>query len=73
MFRRDSDWPSEPGPRPLDFKTTKTTAAPSFCIDYVIAHEVCHLQHPQHDRAFFKVLSQLVPDSQAVKARLEHS
>lgn len=45
--------------------------APSVCIDYVIAHEVCHLQHPQHDRAFFKLLAQLVPNWRAIKARLE--
>lgn len=46
--------------------------APSTCIDYVIAHEVCHLQHPQHDRAFFTLLGQLIPNWQAVKARLEN-
>jgi len=46
--------------------------APATCIDYVIAHEVCHLPYPQHDRAFFKLLSQLVPDWQAVKTRLEN-
>ena len=45
--------------------------APSICIDYVIAHEVCHLKHPQHDRAFFKLLDQLFPCWQPVKARLE--
>lgn len=45
--------------------------APSICIDYVIAHEVCHLQHPQHDRAFFKLLDQVVPGWRAIKARLE--
>ncbi len=45
--------------------------APSICIDYVIAHEVCHLQHPQHDRAFFKLLDQVVPAWRTIKARLE--
>jgi predicted metal-dependent hydrolase len=45
--------------------------APSICIDYVIAHEVCHLKHPQHDRAFFKLLDQTVPNWRATKARLE--
>jgi len=45
--------------------------APAICIDYVIAHEVCHLKHPQHDRAFFKLLDQTVPNWRAIKARLE--
>lgn len=45
--------------------------APSACVDYVIAHEVCHLQHPAHDTKFFRTLGQLVPDWTRVKARLE--
>lgn len=45
--------------------------APAICIDYVIAHEVCHLRHPQHDRAFFKLLDQTVPNWRTIKARLE--
>ncbi len=46
--------------------------APAICVDYVIAHEVCHLKHPQHDRAFFKLLDQTVPNRCTIKARLEH-
>jgi predicted metal-dependent hydrolase len=46
--------------------------APSICIDYVIAHEVCHLKHPQHNRAFFHLLDQVCPNWRAIKARLEH-
>ncbi len=45
--------------------------APSICIDYVIAHEVCHLKYPHHDRTFFSLLDQLCPGWRAVKARLE--
>jgi hypothetical protein len=45
--------------------------APAICVDYVIAHEVCHLKHPQHDRAFFKLLDQTVPNWRTIKARLE--
>lgn len=44
--------------------------APSSCIDYVIAHEICHLKHPQHDRAFFRLLAEVYPDWQRAKARL---
>jgi len=45
--------------------------APSICIDYVIAHEICHLRHPQHDRAFFGLLDQTFPGWRKVKSRLE--
>ena len=47
--------------------------APAICIDYVIAHEICHLKRPQHDRAFFQLLSEVFPNWHAVKARLERS
>ena len=45
--------------------------APAICVDYVIAHEICHLKHPRHDRAFFRLLSEVFPRWQAVRFRLE--
>lgn len=45
---------------------------PSPCIDYVIAHEICHLRHPHHDLRFFRLLTSLMPDWKARKMRLEH-
>lgn len=45
--------------------------APSICVDYVIAHEVCHLKHPHHDRNFFRLLDQVCPNWRQIKARLE--
>jgi predicted metal-dependent hydrolase len=45
--------------------------APSICIDYVITHEICHLKHPQHDKAFFRLLDQTMPAWRTVKQRLE--
>ncbi len=44
---------------------------PSPCIDYVIAHEICHLRHPAHNKAFFRLLSEMVPEWMALKLRLE--
>jgi hypothetical protein len=44
---------------------------PSICIDYVIVHEVCHLKHPQHDAAFYRLLDQVLPDWRRTKMRLE--
>lgn len=45
--------------------------APSACIDYVIAHEICHLKHPDHSPAFFRLLASKLPDWKGLKSRLE--
>lgn len=47
--------------------------APAICLDYVIAHEICHLKHPHHGRAFFRLLGEVFPNWKLVKARLERS
>lgn len=41
------------------------------CIDYVIVHELCHLEQPYHDRAFIRLLSSKLDDWQARKRKLE--
>jgi predicted metal-dependent hydrolase len=46
---------------------------PSVCIDYVIAHEVCHLKHPNHDKAFYHLLSENFPNWKSAKLRLEQA
>lgn len=45
--------------------------APSACIDYVITHEICHLKHPNHGPAFWRLLIQLCPGWRGLKGRLE--
>ncbi|MBX3737392.1 MAG: M48 family metallopeptidase [Candidatus Didemnitutus sp.] len=45
--------------------------APAACIDYVVAHEICHLSHPYHDRSFFRLLDQLCPNWRTLKHHLE--
>ena len=47
--------------------------ASSTCIDYVLVHEVCHLRHPHHGSAFFKLLSYLCPTWREAKLRLERT
>jgi predicted metal-dependent hydrolase len=45
--------------------------APRACIEYVAAHELCHLKHRDHDASFFRLLGQVMPDWEKRKQRLE--
>ena len=45
--------------------------APSKCIEYVVMHELCHLVHPHHGKAFYDLQSKMMPDWQKWKQRLE--
>ncbi|MBK9080494.1 MAG: M48 family metallopeptidase [Hyphomicrobium sp.] len=45
--------------------------APIACIDYVIVHELAHGRHPNHGRAFFDLLTQMMPDWEKRKATME--
>ena len=42
-------------------------------IDYVIVHELCHVTHQKHDRAFFALLASKLPHWQKLKTELELS
>lgn len=53
------------------FLNPELVRAPGLCIDYVIAHEVCHIQHPRHDKAFLAELERLCPRWRALKQHLE--
>ena len=45
--------------------------APRECIDYVILHELCHLKEHNHSKKFYGLLSQHMPEWEAVKAKLD--
>lgn len=45
--------------------------APRACIEYVVAHELCHFKHRDHDAKFFGLLGRLMPDWEKRKQRLE--
>lgn len=45
--------------------------APSACIDYVLCHELCHIQQHNHSKRFYTLLTQLVPEWVSHKQELD--
>ena len=45
--------------------------APQSQIDYVVAHEIAHLKHMNHSRAFWDTVAQLYPDFKRERMALE--
>lgn len=50
---------------------TELIKASKICIEYVIIHELCHLIHPNHSKYFYELLSELLPNWQNIKHKLE--
>ena len=40
----------------------RVVQAPMRIVDYIVAHELVHLRHPDHGRAFWSALGQVMPD-----------
>lgn len=50
---------------------TELIQAPKKCIEYVIIHELCHLVHYNHSKAFFELQDTVFPDWKVWKEKLE--
>jgi len=45
--------------------------APEWVIDYVIMHELCHLIHHNHSKAYWQLVEDLMPDYRSAKTWLK--
>ena len=45
--------------------------APRQCVDYVICHELCHLEEHNHSPRYYRLLGQVMPGWETVKTRLD--
>ena len=44
---------------------------PMELIDYIVVHELCHIQHMNHDRSFWRRVGSVIPNYKSLMKRLE--
>lgn len=59
---------SKKGNLSLNVELIKT---PEECIEYLVVHELCHLEHHNHGRDFYGLLEELLPDWKERKKQLK--
>lgn len=63
-------WGSCSGAGRLNF-TFRLVMAPVSVIDYVVVHELAHLEHKNHSSAFWKAVAAMYPDFESARAWLK--
>lgn len=51
----------------------KLGMVPPFVLNYVVAHEVCHLKHPNHSESFWRALKPLNPRAEVARQWLRQN
>ncbi len=59
--------PAEPARMTLNLVLVR---APRECLEYVVVHELCHLEHHGHGREFYALMTALLPDWRERRQRL---
>lgn len=47
--------------------------APIEVIDYIVVHEMCHMEHMNHDRSFWRLVGKIIPNYQHLQQWLDNS
>lgn len=58
-------------PQGVIFLNPQLVKAPRECVDYVIAHELCHLKEHNHSPRYYRLLRDVMPGWEPVKAKLD--
>ncbi|XOV82903.1 MAG: M48 family metallopeptidase [bacterium] len=58
-------------PQGVLFLNPHLVKAPRDCVDYVITHELCHLKEHNHSRRYYRLLREIMPGWEPVKAKLD--
>ncbi|NLX84250.1 MAG: M48 family metallopeptidase [Synergistaceae bacterium] len=67
-----SIWGSCSSKRSLTF-STRLALVPFLLMEYVVAHELCHLRHMNHSNAFWEELSYYIPDCKERRKNLKNN
>lgn len=70
LLRMSKQWGSC-SPKGKVFLNPHLVKAPRECVDYVIAHELCHLKEHNHSWRYYRLLREIMPSWEPVKAKLD--
>ena len=70
MLKMRKQWGSC-SPKGAVYLNPHLVKAPRDCVDYVITHELCHLREHNHSPRYYRLLRQIMPGWESVKAKLD--